>query len=267
MGWFKVEHDTPSKPEVLEISRRLNEKVPTTLGRLILVWAWFSRQSCDGRVRGLSADSLDQIADMPGFTDAMLEVGWLVQDDDGLGIPKFEQWLGSAKEAKRRAERRKKADSVSADCPRTSSGQSADKARTIRSKTQTQTETLKRYPLPPTDGPLKVGPKPPTRPEDVVLPGCLLDPNFQAHYLLWCKHRRDGWPREKWTTIAAQRKLAALEKLGLVEATRWITFAIDNGLKNIQEPFSRSSFLDRNGHHDDQAAERSRQSTLKELGL
>lgn len=97
-------------------------------------------------------------------------------------------------------------------------------------------------------------------PECAVIPATLDSPRFRAAYLEFCQHRRDAFPRENWTLIAARRKLAQLERLGHEEALRWVEFALDEGLKNIQQPFSR-------GVGRDSREEKSAVQSLREAGL
>jgi len=79
----------------------------------------------------------------------------------------------------------------------------------------------------------------PKKPEQIPLPAALDDPAVRSEFLAFCGHRAQGWPRERWTVLAARRKLAQLATLGKAEALRWLKFTNDNGLKNIQEPFQQ----------------------------
>lgn len=97
-------------------------------------------------------------------------------------------------------------------------------------------------------------------PEGAPIPASLDSPRFRAAYLEFCQHRRSAFPRENWTLIAARRKLAQLERLGPEEALRWVEFALDEGLKNIQQPFTRG--LGRDSREDKTAMQ-----SLREAGL
>jgi len=100
----------------------------------------------------------------------------------------------------------------------------------------------------------------PKKPEQVPLPAVLDDPEFRGEFLTYCRHRAQGWPRERWTVVAAERKLAALAKLGRAEAMGWVRFALEHGLKNIQEVFER-------GRNGEARPSRSNEQLLREAGL
>ena len=102
----------------------------------------------------------------------------------------------------------------------------------------------------------------PKKPEQIPLEGPLNDPEVRSEYLAFCQHRAQGWPRERWTVIAASRKLAQLAKLGKGEALRWLKFTNDNGLKNIQAPFQRGI-----GNGEGVVPTRAIRDELREAGL
>lgn len=80
--WLKFELSTPDKPEIFKMARILNCDKDSVIGKLIRVWAWFDRNSVDGRVDGVMSIDVDQIAIKVGFIDAMKSVGWADYNDD-----------------------------------------------------------------------------------------------------------------------------------------------------------------------------------------
>jgi len=64
-----------------------------TVGALVSVWGVMrlrgKRQDDDLVCRGVKACVLDDIADLPGFGDAMLGVGWAIETPEGLVFPNF----------------------------------------------------------------------------------------------------------------------------------------------------------------------------------
>lgn len=115
-NWIKVEVITPDKPEIFLISEKLNIDPDMVLGKLIRLWVWADQQIaiCNdvsvteaeqverkGNSSVLSKIAIDRIAFMPGFADALISAGWLVQDGDGLYFNNFEKHNG--KSSKNRA--------------------------------------------------------------------------------------------------------------------------------------------------------------------
>jgi hypothetical protein len=100
--WIKLEHATIDKPEVFKMAEILEIDPNHVLGSLISVWVWMDKQLKDCNAKNVTKLLLDRCAHITGFADAMLQVGWLVQGDDGLGVPNFDRHLGNS--AKKRAE-------------------------------------------------------------------------------------------------------------------------------------------------------------------
>lgn len=101
--WLKMEASTPEKGEVLALTARMGwDDADLTVGKLFRLWRWFDQQTTDGNARGVTPALLDRIIGVTGFCRAVAEVGWLVIDDDGVRLPKFDRHNGST--AKSRAQ-------------------------------------------------------------------------------------------------------------------------------------------------------------------
>jgi hypothetical protein len=100
--WLKMDHNTPEKPEVLEITRRMGwDDADMTVGKLFRVWRWFDQHTIDGNAHSVTFALLDRIANVEGFSHAMHAVGWLQTLRGCLTLPKFERHNGAT--AKSRA--------------------------------------------------------------------------------------------------------------------------------------------------------------------
>ena len=99
--WIKVESTTPDKPEVLMISEYLDISPETVLGHLIRFWIWvdYQQQNCNGL--SVTKKSIDRITRMQNFADAMINCGWLIENNGNLSIPNFDFHNGNT--AKTRA--------------------------------------------------------------------------------------------------------------------------------------------------------------------
>lgn len=101
--WIKVTHSTPSKPEVLKLSRLLGVTQDDAFGKLIRFWVWVDANSVDGSVDGVTSTDVDAIVSAPGLMNALSIVGWVEFDDEAekITIPNFS--IHNGESAKKRA--------------------------------------------------------------------------------------------------------------------------------------------------------------------
>jgi hypothetical protein len=104
--WIKLEHATLDKPEVLELAELLSMSHGDALLLCLRFWVWADQQSRDGRLsgrsscrsecrsNGVSKHALDALMRCPGFSTAMIHVGWLDEKDDVLIIVNFDRHNG-----------------------------------------------------------------------------------------------------------------------------------------------------------------------------
>ena len=90
--WIKVEENMPDKPEVYIMAARLGIDPDSVSGKLLRIWAWASRNcNADGVTSVTVKPHLDRVTAVTGFTDAMVEAGWLVVDGVSLRFPNFDR--------------------------------------------------------------------------------------------------------------------------------------------------------------------------------
>lgn len=102
--WIKIEHVTPDKPEVLQMSQELNIDQDAVLGKLTRVWIWADQQSIEGEVRNdfvTLSNGINRLTSVIGFANAMQKAGWLSINDGVVSFPNFDRHNG--KTAKLRA--------------------------------------------------------------------------------------------------------------------------------------------------------------------
>jgi len=109
--WIPIRIDIARSREVLIIAARTGWSPYEVVGRLIEFWGWVSSETADGTIPGLTVEALARLGTFdPQFLSAMLEVGWLVETDTGLEIPRFDRWLSqSAKKRLQDAGRQRRA--------------------------------------------------------------------------------------------------------------------------------------------------------------
>lgn len=104
-SWIKIEVITPDKPEIFQMAEILNIDPDAVLGKMIRVWAWADQQTIDGNAKGNAASVtrsvLDRVTCVSGFANALIDVGWLAEQDGRLFFPNHERHNGET--SKKRA--------------------------------------------------------------------------------------------------------------------------------------------------------------------
>ncbi len=142
--WIKMRVDLPTHPKVVRIASACKADRLRVVGGLLSVWGLFDAHSVDGQLEGYTPDVLDETIGFPGFSVAMIGVGWLEFDGSSLWMPQFEEHNGQS--AKKRAQ---DADRKRND--RNSSASQADKKRTREEKNREEKDNPQ-SPLPGVEG-------------------------------------------------------------------------------------------------------------------
>lgn len=96
--WIKMRVDLDTDPAVIGIAAALGMEETAVVGKLWKVWAWANTQTRDGNAASVTEAWLDRYTGAPGFSRAMVAVGWLLvapgEKGGGLNIPNFERHNG-----------------------------------------------------------------------------------------------------------------------------------------------------------------------------
>lgn len=114
--WIKWEKGLTRKPEVMQIAARLMIQPTDAAGRLMLVMEWLddavTELSRDGHaeipLKSLPLTFIDGIAGLPGFTEALAEVGWVTTKDNTLTFINVGRHNGTSAKSRALANDRKK---------------------------------------------------------------------------------------------------------------------------------------------------------------
>lgn len=99
--WMKIEHALPDKPEVMEMAEALQIDPDAVVGKLVRVWRWYDNHTEDGNAPVTVRALLNRIAGVTNFVTAMINVGWMTEENNRLILGKFNRHNG--KTAKVRA--------------------------------------------------------------------------------------------------------------------------------------------------------------------
>jgi hypothetical protein len=160
--WIIVRTDLYDDPRVLWLSELTGEKRVTVVGCLHRLWSLAALHTTNGRFKGMTAEALDRLCEVPGFAKALEQVGWLKADDPWVSVPRFEKWMSgtakrralkNARQARTRQRKRERATagergaSVGAGAPTREEGETeSETVRRVREKekeseTKPETET------------------------------------------------------------------------------------------------------------------------------
>lgn len=100
--WIKMRANLWDDPRVSRLCEMVGAKEATIVGGLYWLWASADQHSTDGLMHGLSPATVDRKTGIKGFGKALVAIGWLTEEPDGLRIARFDEHNGES--AKTRAE-------------------------------------------------------------------------------------------------------------------------------------------------------------------
>jgi hypothetical protein len=114
MAWIKLETHTFDKVEVFSMAQELGIDPDSVVGKCCRVWAWFDANTTNGITKSVTTALLDRYCGVTGFSQAMVNVGWMVIEDGDLFLPNYDRHNSQtakdrALNAKRVAKSKKKA--------------------------------------------------------------------------------------------------------------------------------------------------------------
>lgn len=81
--WIKMSADLSEDPIVIAMATRLGIDEFSVVGRLHRIWSWADRHLSDGLALGITPEWIDQFVRLEGFSNALLDVGWLSRFENG----------------------------------------------------------------------------------------------------------------------------------------------------------------------------------------
>lgn len=93
-GFLILRHDLDDDPHVLHLMDLLMLDVDTALIKLRRLWRHADLHTSDGLIPYATRESVDRLVGIPGFAQALVDVGWLELDITGARVARFEEWMG-----------------------------------------------------------------------------------------------------------------------------------------------------------------------------
>ena len=238
LPWIKIECGLINKPEVMRLAGLLDIDEHTVVGHLVAFWSWvdanMSRDCPDttGTKRGL-----DRVAGRDGFTEALVQVGWLEFDGNRVTVPHFEYHLSQSaktratdarKKARQRAVSRSKGDNVPLP-----TGQEGGPEEIRGEKKYIYVQS-----------------------PDVLIPTTMDNDTCKDAMVRWCKYlEAKGWhesaPSENDMQLQAAWNMAA--RIGPDQYPGAVEYSIANGWKNLRVPNEGAAGARRRKPHNQKA--------------
>ena len=100
--WIKMRGNLWDDPRVARICDMTDSSEGPVIGALYWLWATADQHTEDGAMPGLTLRQIDRKTGLPGFAAALVEIGWLADDPQGVVILHFEEHNGES--AKKRCQ-------------------------------------------------------------------------------------------------------------------------------------------------------------------
>lgn len=238
MSWIKFETATSEKPEVWAIALSLGIDADAVVGKLLRIWTWFDTQTVNGNAPSVTKALLDSKVSVSGFCQAMISVGWMIEEDGVICLPNFDRHNG--KTAKNRALTSKRVAEHKASNAKVTQKVTKDFEKgnaasvTIALPREEKRREEKNKEIPPLS---PKGENARFNPEQVILPPELDTDGFREAWTLWCRHRREI--KKPLKPTMAEQQLNQFVEWGESRSIAAIRHTVAKGWQGIQEPEHR----------------------------
>lgn len=233
--WIKMRKCLRNEPEVISISTTLNMDEDMVVGKLHALWSWADDVSRNGHAPMVTDVWIDRYLRVPGFTQALVAVGWIEVTDDGISFPNYDRHMSQNAKTRALNSHRKsmsRVNSLSSFCP----DDSVTKARP--EKRREEKNIRQEPPLPPEggDSPEPASEPPPAKREPERLPDLPEDldtPELRQAVADWIDHRRRLRKKihaNQWPKFIKQLRSLGADAIPAIEAS------IANGYQGLFPP-------------------------------
>ncbi|UAN04399.1 hypothetical protein [Achromobacter mucicolens] len=104
--WIKMRSNLWDDPRIARLVDLTDSSEAAVIGGLYWLWATADQHTADGFMPGLSCRQIDRKTGVQGLGQALVDIGWIEADADGVSIVNFEDHNGAS--AKKRAQTAKR---------------------------------------------------------------------------------------------------------------------------------------------------------------
>lgn len=221
--WIKMRSELDTDPDVVRTSVRTGLDEFAVVGRLHKLWSWADKHSTNGSLR-VNSGYIDRLVACPGFSDALVDIGWLRVRHDSLELPEWSRHNGLTAKARAGEAARKRSQ-------RTPN----DGAKTPLADVRTNVRTN----VPKMSGPEKrreeKSSSSSNEEEGAAVPVNLQTPTFAAAWEAWFAYRKSA-KLKRLAPVSIAQQLKKLGEMGHDQAIAAINESIANGWHGIFPP-------------------------------
>lgn len=104
--WIKMRTNLWDDPRVSQLCDLTDQHEAAVIGGLYWLWATADEHSSDGLLHGMTLRAIDRKTGIPGLGNALVTVGWLIDNGDSVTVSRFDEHNGAS--AKQRAQTAKR---------------------------------------------------------------------------------------------------------------------------------------------------------------
>lgn len=104
--WIKVRTNLWNDPRVAQVCEIIDQGEATVIGGMYWLWATADEHTEDGFMPGLSCAGIDRKTGIKGFGNALVTVGWISANADGVTITRFNEHNGASAKSRAQTARR-----------------------------------------------------------------------------------------------------------------------------------------------------------------
>ena len=149
--WIKVRTNLWDDPRIGQLCELTDQGEAAVIGGLYWLWATADEHSSDGLLYGMTTRTIDRKTGVPGLGKALVTIGWLVENEAGVTVARFDEHNGTS--AKQRAQTAKRVSNHKANAKVTQPAlPEPDDAVTDALPKEDKNKNLTTPPIPPKGG-------------------------------------------------------------------------------------------------------------------
>lgn len=104
--WIKVRTNLWDDPRVSRLVDATDSNEATVVGGLYWLWATADQHSSDGVLAGMTLRGIDRKTGVKGLGDALVSIGWLIDNAESVTVSRFEDHNGASAKARAQTAKR-----------------------------------------------------------------------------------------------------------------------------------------------------------------
>lgn len=98
--WIKVRTNLWDDPRVGQLCELTSHGEAAVIGGLYWLWATADEHSSDGVLNGMTTRTIDRKTGVTGLGAALLSIGWITENADGVTVTRFDEHNGASAKAR-----------------------------------------------------------------------------------------------------------------------------------------------------------------------